>query len=276
MMMSLIEEFSKELERNPELAKRLARKLIEYIEPELSVSVQMGKLAEQMGKLAEEQTKIWIEIKAIKEEQTKIWQEIRALKEEQTKIWIEIKAIKEEQTKIWQEIRALKEEQVKLKEEQTKLREDFNKMLAEIREIKIRQDRFEKELTRISESITYGFSQLSKFAGVTFEQFIRILLTDLFRKFGEIPEDSELRSTIIDGEEVDIFLENPLVVGEVTAHAELEEMDKLLRKARKAEEIYGRKARLILVAETAGAKIAKELRRRAEKEGIELIIGKEV
>ncbi len=248
MMMSLIEEFSKELERNPELAKRLARKLIEYIEPELSVSVQMGKLAEQMGKLAEEQTKIWIEIKAIKEEQTKIWQEIRALKEEQ----------------------------VKLKEEQTKLREDFNKMLAEIREIKIRQDRFEKELTRISESITYGFSQLSKFAGVTFEQFIRILLTDLFRKFGEIPEDSELRSTIIDGEEVDIFLENPLVVGEVTAHAELEEMDKLLRKARKAEEIYGRKARLILVAETAGAKIAKELRRRAEKEGIELIIGKEV
>ena len=165
---------------------------------------------------------------------------------------------------------------MRLGEEQIKLREDFNRMLEEMREIRVRQDRFERELAKISESIVYGFSQLSKFAGVTFEQFVRTLLTDLFRKFGEIPEDAELKSAIIDGEEVDIFLEDPLVVGEVTAHAELGELEKLLRKARKAEEIYGRKARMILVVETVSSKIAREMRKRAREEGVELIIGKEV
>ncbi|RDD52757.1 MAG: hypothetical protein BA066_07975 [Candidatus Korarchaeota archaeon NZ13-K] len=253
--MSLIEELSKELEKNPELARRLARKLIEYIEPELSVSVQINRLVEQMSRLAQEQTKIW--------------GEIRALKEEQVRIWEEIKAIKEDIARIWEEIRALKEEQVRL-------RHDFNEMLTEIREMRARQDRFERELARIGESMMYGFSQLSRFAGVTFEQFVRTLLTDLFRKFREIPEDAELRSARIDGEEVDIFLEDPLVVGEVTAHAEPDELDKLLRKARRAEEIYKRKARLILVAETADARIARELRERAKEEGVELIIGKEL
>jgi len=29
---------------------------------------------------------------------------------------------------------------------------------------------FERELTEVKESIFYGFSQLSKFAGITFEQ----------------------------------------------------------------------------------------------------------
>ncbi len=239
--MSLIDKLTKELEKSPEKAMRLARKLIEYIEPELSVSVQISRLAEHMERLAEEQTKIWQEIKAIKADIKKIWQEIAALKEEQVR-----------------------------------LREDFNEMLEEIRGIKVRQDRFERELTRVRESLFYGFAQLSKFAGVTFEQFVRMLLTDLFRKFGEIPEEAELTSKVLDGEEIDIFLEDPLIVGEVTAYAEPDELDKLLRKARKAEDIYGRKARLILIVETADAEIARELRRKAKEEGVDLIIGKEI
>ncbi|MEM0018014.1 MAG: hypothetical protein QW418_05450 [Candidatus Korarchaeum sp.] len=247
--MTLIKRLLEELEEHPELAKKLAEKLAAY-----TISVQMDRLVKQMGRMAEEQTKIWQEIRALKEEQTKIWQEIRALKEEQTKIWQEIRA---------------------LKEEQTKMREDFNKILAEIKEIKMTQDKLKEGLSKLSESMMYGFSQLSKFAGVTFEQFVRILLTNLFRRFGEIPEDAELKRATIDGEEVDIFLEDPLIVGEVTAHAESDEIEKLLRKAKRAEEIYGRRARLILIAETSRSDVARELRRRAEEEGVELVIGKE-
>jgi len=213
--------------------------------------------------------KIWEEIKALREEtkglreeQVKIWQEIEAIKLEQAKTWEEIRAIREETRKIWQEIEGIKREQAKIWEE--------------IRDLKEGQRRLEESLEKVWGALFYGFSQFCKFAGVMFEEFVRTLLTDLFRKHGEIPEGVELKRAVIDGEEVDIFLEDPLIVGEVTARAEPDELEKLLRKARRAEEIYGRRARRILIVETAEAAVARELRRRAREEGVELVIGREV
>ncbi len=243
--MSLLEELSKELEKNPKLARSLARKLIEYIEPELTVSYQISKMVEQLSKIAEEQRKIWQEIRDLREEQTKIWQEIKSIKEEQKK-----------------------------------LREDFNEMLATIRELQAQQRSLEKGMDRmyerLSASIIYAFGELSKFAGMTFEEFVRRFLTDRMVRAGEIPEGSKLRRAVVDGEEIDLFSEEPLIVGEVTAHAEsAAEVDKLLRKASKVREVYGREPRKILVVETARKEVAKELRKRAKEKGIELVIGKE-
>ena len=243
--MSLLEELSKELEKNPKLARSLARKLIEYIEPELTVSYQISKIVEQLSKIAEEQRKIWQEIRDLREEQTKIWQEIKSIKEEQKK-----------------------------------LREDFNEMLATIRELQAQQRSLEKGMDRmyerLSASIIYAFGELSKFAGMTFEEFVRRFLTDRMVRAGEIPEGSKLRRAVVDGEEIDLFSEEPLIVGEVTAHAEsAAEVDKLLRKASKVREVYGREPRKILVVETARKEVAKELRKRAKEKGIELVIGKE-
>jgi len=192
--------------------------------------------------------KIWREIEGIKLEQAKIWEEIKALREGQNKLWEEVKAMRENQEKLWQGVRDLKEG----------------------------QRRLEEGLEKVWGALFYGFSQFCKSAGVMFEEFVRALLTDLFRKHGEIPEGAELKRAVIDGEEVDIFLEDPLIVGEVTARAEPDELEKLLRKARRAEEIYGRRARRILIVETADATVARELRRRAREEGVELVIGREV
>ena len=153
-------------------------------------------------------------------------------------------------------------------------------MLATIKEMQVQQRSLEKGMERmyerLSASIFYAFSELSKFAGITFEEFVRRFLTDRMIRAGEIPEGSELRRAVVDGEEIDIFLEEPLIVGEVTAHAEsAAEVDKLLRKASKVREVYGREPRKILVVETTRKDVARELRKRARERDIELVIGKE-
>ncbi len=256
--MSLVEELVKELEHSPEKARKLLEKIIELY-PELSLSLQMRELVRQMRTLAEEQTKIW--------------QSIEELKREQTKIWQEIKAIKEEQTKIWQSIE-------ELKREQTKMREDFNEMLATIKDMQIQQRRLERRMDRIYEglsaSIMYAFGELSRFAGMTFEEFVRRFLTDRMRRAGEISKDKELRSATIEGEEIDLFLEDPLIVGEVTAHAKSaeEEMEKLLRKVKKVRELYRKEPRKLLIVETASKVVSRRLEELAEEEGVELVIGR--
>ncbi len=244
--MSIVEGLVKELEENPKIARKLVEKIIE-IYPELSFSFQMKALLE----------------------------EIKALKEEQTKIWEEIKGIKEEQTKIWQEIKALKEEQ-------TKLREDFNQMLATIKDLQVQQRRLEKRVDKmyegLSASIMYAFGELSKFAGMTFEEFVRRFLSDRMRRSGEIPDGAELRQAVINGEEIDLFLEEPLIVGEVTAYARSadEEVGKLLRKARKIKDLYGKEPKKLLIVQTVNKEVARRLRELAREENVELILGREV
>jgi len=289
--MSVLEELIREIERSPERARKLLEKMAE-VYPELSLSVQMLKINERIVLLLEEQKKIWEEIKGIKEEQARTWKAIEELREEQvrlredfnretTRLWEEIKGLREEQKKIWEEIKGIKEEQARTWKAIEELRKEQMKVWQEIRDLRIQQGRLERKMDGIYEglsaSIMYTFGELSKFAGITFEEFVRKFLTDRMRRSGEIPEGEELRAAVIDGEEVDLFLESPLIVGEVTAHAESEEeLNKLIRKAEKAREIYGREPRKILIVETAGKDVARRIREMAEEKGVEVIIGKEL
>ncbi|MEM3028062.1 MAG: hypothetical protein QW220_04975 [Candidatus Bathyarchaeia archaeon] len=190
----------------------------------------------------------------------------------------------------------LAEEQTRLAKEQMKLREDFNKMLDAIKQLQDGQARLERRVSSLEKSVSSleksvssleksvsslesamvsGFGELRKLAGISFEEFIRKFLTVRLRKAGEIPEEAELVRGFVDGEEINIFLEEPLIVGEATSYAESEEeIKKLLRKARIAKAKYSKEPRKLLVILVSEREAAREMRRIAEEEGVELIIGK--
>jgi len=160
-------------------------------------------------------------------------------------------------------------------EEIAKLRKDFNRMLRVIKHLQEGQVRLEKRIDSLESAMISGFSEVSKFAGLTFEEFVRKFLSASLRKSGEIPRDAELVRGFVDEEEVDIFLEDPLIIGEVTSYADsVDEIMKLLRKAEIARMKYSREPRKILVILTARSDAAKEIRRIAEEKGVKLIIGR--
>jgi exonuclease VII large subunit len=183
-------------------------------------------------------------------------------------------------------------------QEMAKLREDFNKMLSAIVQIQEEQKRLresyerlekrvgsleggvarlERDLKGLEGGMLKGFADMSKFAGVNFEDFVRSFLTEFLRRSGEIPEGAELKKAVIDGEEIDIFLEDPLIVGEVTAYADsVEEMMKLLRKAELVRAKYSREPRKIMVALNVKRGVLKEIEGIARERGVELMVGRAV
>ncbi|MEM2151402.1 MAG: hypothetical protein QXG68_07780 [Candidatus Bathyarchaeia archaeon] len=132
-----------------------------------------------------------------------------------------------------------------------------------------------RRVRSLERAVISGLGELSKLAGMTFEEFVRRFLTESLRGSGEIPEDAELVRAVVNGEEINMFLENPLIVGETTSYAEnTDEILKLLKKAEVVKAKYSREPRKILVILSAKRKTAKEMKKVAEEKGVELFIGK--
>jgi len=252
----------------------MKRKFLELLEKDVefrySVAGYLGlsEILKKLDRSIEEQTKIWTEI-------SKIWEEIKKLREDM------IAGFKRHDL----EIAKLREDMIagfkRHDEEIAKLREDmatgFRVFDNRIGSLEKKMDVIEERMGSLESAMMSGFGELSRFAGLTFEEFVRRFLTERLRRSGEIPEDAELRRGLVDGEEVDLFLENPLIVGEVTGYAEsVDDMLKLLRKAELAKVKYSREPRKILVILTAKRDVAREVRRIAEEKGVELVVGKTV
>jgi predicted nuclease with TOPRIM domain len=67
-------------------------------------------------------------------------------------------------------------ELIKIREDFNRLREDFNRMLEVIKHLQEGQARLEKRITSLESAMISGFGEISKFAGLTFEEFVRKFL----------------------------------------------------------------------------------------------------
>lgn len=152
----------------------------------------------------------------------------------------EILARHEEKFKeILAQIKEIRESQNRLENRVNSLDNRVDSLEKRVGSLDKRVGSLEERVDSLASAMITGFAELSKFAGITFEEFVRKFLTASLQKSGQIPRGVELTRKVIDGEEIDIFLEDPLIVGEVTAHADTpQEADKLLKKAELAKTTY--------------------------------------
>ncbi len=194
-----------------------------------------------------------------------------------------IHALQEQVAEHTKAIRAL-QEQVKALQEQVA---EHSKTIAEhsrvLRELVEAVKGLDERVTRLEgkvNGLTAALMDVRKALGVTLEEFARSFLRGLLEARGVSKEKLKLQSKTlrIDGEEVqiNIFNEDPLIIGEVTSLAESpEEAEKVAKRIRVVEKAYGRRPQYaFLIAQTIARRAYKGIMEVAEKEGIEVIYGR--
>lgn len=210
----------------------------------------LDRIEKTQKAILEDIKRIWEEIRSLREEQTKLWEEVKALREGQEKLWEEVKSLREEQTKLWKEVRSLREEQ-----------------------------------SRLWRYVKSGFEGMREALGMSFEEYIASFIRFMLYELGYIDVKVEVRKHVIyKGRivEINIFSEEPLIVGEATlairsvSEAEAE-VKKLIERAEIVGKIYGKKPyMLILAVGNVSKEIIDHLKELTLKRNIKLIIGREI
>ncbi|MEM1582205.1 MAG: hypothetical protein QXK89_06820 [Candidatus Bathyarchaeia archaeon] len=265
------------------MAEKLKREFIELLEKDVefryTVAGYLGlaEVLRRLDMLEEGQKKIWEEIRGLREGQNRLWEEVKSLREGQNKLW-------EGQNKLWEEVKGLREEQKRLWEEQKRLWENQNKLWEnqsrlweEVKALRLEQERMRKYMIA-------GFRELSRTLGVAFEDHAAAFLEVMLEEMGYVGASVGKRYFVHEGEvkEINMFCEEPLVVGEATVSIKsLEEADKeigkIIERVRIVEEKYGKKPRITILCVARVTPDASEaLRTLADKYGVKLVLGKEI
>ena len=191
-----------------------------------------------------------------------------------------------------------------------KLREDFNKMISRIESLERRHaEDVERILARLeslerrhAEDTNKIFSVLSgvlkrlevhdrmlkylmgavarldTVIGKAFESFARETVEEYLKDLGIIPRDAKLTSKRFNsGLEINIFLKNPLILGEITSFIfEEREIKDMINKIETVEKMLGKRAKekVIMASLILGKDLAEKAKTLCKEKGIRLIVGK--
>jgi len=241
-------------------------------------------LREGQERLWEGQNRLWEEVKALREGQEKLWdgqkklwEEVKQLREGQNKLWEEVKALREGQEKLWEEVKLLREGQNKLWEGQ-------NRLWEEVKALREGQEKLWASHRRLENYMRSAFGELRTALGVTYEMHAAAYLTMMLYEMGYEKAEVVSKSFVEDGEivEVDLFNEEPLVVGEVTlavkdvGDAE-REVEKVMRRVGLVERVFGRRVFMaVLSVANLYPEAADTLKSLTARNGIRLILGREI
>ncbi|MEM4416277.1 MAG: hypothetical protein QXH32_10000 [Candidatus Caldarchaeum sp.] len=256
------------------------------------------KLWQGQEKLWENQNKLWQEVKSLREGQEKLWEEVRSLREGQNKLWEEVRSLREGQEKLWEgqnklwesnnrlweEVRSLREGQEKLWEGQNKLWEGQNKLWEEVRSLREGLNKLWESHTRLEKYVRTGFEGLRKALHVTFEDYSRSFVQLLLEEIGYGWREVDRKILVSEGRpvEIDIFCEEPLVVGEATSFlGSWEEAERELagleERVRLVSTLYGKRPELVLLCVgRAAEEVVYRLKNILVAQGVKLVLGAEI
>jgi len=305
---SLKEEFLDLLERDREFRyavigylglDRIEKTQMTILEEIRKLWEEVKALREGQERLWEGQKRLWEEVKALREGQEKLWESQKRLWEEVRRLWEEVKSLREGQNKLWkgqeklwEEVRALREGQNKLWEENRRiweeiraLREGQNKLWEEVRALREGQERLWKDQRRLWRYVKSGFEGVREALGASFEEYVASFTRFMLYELGYTDVKVEVRKYMMyEGRmvEINLFSEEPLVVGEVTLRIrDVSEADrevgKLVERTEIVSKIYGRKPYMkILAIGNAPEEVIEYLKKLTTKYDIRLIIGREL
>jgi uncharacterized protein YoxC len=286
------------------MAVRLRRQFLKLLDEDkefrytVAGYLGLGEILKRLDSIEENIRKIWEEIRGLREGQerlwegqNRLWEEVKALREGQeklwdgqNKLWEEVKQLREGQNKLWEEVKALREGQEKLWEEVKLLREGQNKLWEEVKALREGQEKLWASHRRLENYMRSAFGELRTALGVTYEMHAAAYLTMMLYEMGYEKAEVVSKSFVEDGEivEVDLFNEEPLVVGEVTlavkdvGDAE-REVEKVMRRVGLVERIFGRRVFMaVLSVANLYPEAADTLKSLAARNGIRLILGREI
>jgi predicted nucleic acid-binding Zn-ribbon protein len=257
---------------------KLADRVAMLVDTISSMESRLAKVEEAVVRLADIQARqeerlAKVEDRLSKVEEAWIRSEERLAKVEERLTRVE-ERLEEHDKKFYEVIEELKVHRAKLEEHDRK----FNEIIAEIRDLRRVSNEHTVMLRNMQGMMIHGFAQMGKFAGISLESLVRSILTNVMIDNGELPKDKEITNITIDGEEIDIFCDDPLIVGEVTSYADsIDEVSKLIKKVKLVRDRFNKEPKhVLLIITNIKRDVYDDMLREAESNGIEVIIGKRV
>jgi uncharacterized protein YoxC len=242
------------------------------------------RLWEEVRALREGQNKLWEEVRGLREEVRRLWENQNKLWENISRLWEEVRALREGQNKLWENQNRLWEEVRSLREETKKLWEGQNKLWEEVRALREGQNKLWDAYIRLDRYVRSGFRDLRRVLGSTFESFAAAFVEVMLEDMGYVGVEVGRKVLVVDNEvlEINLFSEKPLVVGELTMHIGTveearREVEKLLKRVRAVEKLYGVKPILtILCVAKVSPEALTTLRTLTKESGIKLITKEDI